>query len=215
MSSGVLAPDAVQAMFDRISPIYDPMNRLMTAGLDRRWRRLAVSRVVRPGDRVLDACCGTGDLALAAEEAGGTVTGLDFSQRMLERARHKSSTVEWVRGDAMALPFEDGTFDTVVSTLVLCTVPDPEVALREIHRVLKPGGRLLFMEHIRSESARWARWQDRLNAPWRAFAEGCNCNRATLDMLARSPFGPGAVERGSFRAMVPLIRPLAVGAAVA
>ena len=70
MSSGVLAPDAVQAMFDRISPVYDPMNRLMTAGLDRRWRRLAVSRVVRPGDRVLDACCGTGDLALAPRSAG-------------------------------------------------------------------------------------------------------------------------------------------------
>ena len=69
MSSGVLAPSAVEAMFDRISPVYDPMNRLMTAGLDRRWRRLAVSRVVQPGDRVLDACCGTGDLAVAAEEA--------------------------------------------------------------------------------------------------------------------------------------------------
>jgi arsenite methyltransferase len=146
MSSGMLAPDAVQAMFDRISPVYDPMNRFMTAGLDRRWRRLAVSRVVRPGDRVLDACCGTGDLALAAQEAGGTVTGLDFSERMLERARHKSSTVEWVRGDAMALPFEDGSFDAAVSTQVLEYVDDVPRALAEARRVLRPGGRLLVLD---------------------------------------------------------------------
>ena len=83
-------------MFDRISPVYDAMNRTMTLGLDQRWRRATVSAVVRPGDKVLDACCGTGDLAVAALEAGATVTGLDFSGRMLERARTKSSEVEWV-----------------------------------------------------------------------------------------------------------------------
>ena len=101
MSSGTLAPAAVEAMFDRISPVYDAMNRVMTAGLDRRWRRLTVRAVVRPGDRVLDACCGTGDLALEAERAGGRVTGLDFSERMLERARRKSAAVEWTRGDVL------------------------------------------------------------------------------------------------------------------
>ena len=74
-------------MFDRIAPVYDVMNRVMTLGLDQRWRRLAVRLVVRPGDRVLDACCGTGDLALAARAAGADVVGLDFSERMLERAR--------------------------------------------------------------------------------------------------------------------------------
>ena len=74
-------------MFDRISPVYDVMNHAMTVGLDRRWRRLAAEAVVRPGDDVLDACCGTGDLALADERAGGRVTGLDFSERMIERAR--------------------------------------------------------------------------------------------------------------------------------
>src|SRR5262245_52729559 len=111
VSSGTLAPAAVEAMFDRISPVYDPMNRLMTAGLDGRWRRLTVRAVVRPGDRVLDACCGTGDLALEAERAGASVTGLDFSERMLERARSKSAGIEWVRGDLLALPFEDGSFD--------------------------------------------------------------------------------------------------------
>ena len=153
MSSGVLAPDAVEAMFDRISPVYDPMNRLMTAGLDRRWRRLAVSRVVRPGDRVLDACCGTGDLALAAEEAGGTVTGLDFSERMLERARRKSSTVEWVRGDAMALPFEDGSFDAATVGFGIRNVADLDAGLRELARVLRPGGRLACLEITRPRGA--------------------------------------------------------------
>ena len=89
-------------MFDRISPVYDAMNRTMTLGLDQRWRRATVAAVVRPGDKVLDACCGTGDLAVAALHAGATVTGLDFSERMLERARAKSTEVEWVQGDAQA-----------------------------------------------------------------------------------------------------------------
>ena len=96
--SGTLQPDAVRGMFDRIAPVYDAMNHVMTAGLDRSWRRLTVEAVVQPGDRVLDACCGTGDLALAAEREGGVVTGLDFSPRMLERARRKSATVRWVAG---------------------------------------------------------------------------------------------------------------------
>ena len=109
MSSGTLAPAAVESMFDRISPVYDPMNRLMTAGLDRRWRRLTVHAAVNPGNRVLDACCGTGDLALEAQRAGGRVTGLDFSERMLERARRKSAAVEWVRGDVLSLPFSDAS----------------------------------------------------------------------------------------------------------
>ena len=107
VETGRLAPDAVRSMFDRISPVYDAMNRTMTAGLDQRWRRATVAAVVRPGDRVLDACCGTGDLAVAASRAGARVTGLDFSERMLERARGKSSEVEWVQGDAQQLPFED------------------------------------------------------------------------------------------------------------
>ena len=95
-------------MFDRIAPVYDVMNRVMTVGLDQRWRRLAVEAVVQPGVRVLDACCGTGDLAIAAEREGGIVTGLDFSGEMLVRARRKSDTIEWVQGDVLALPFADG-----------------------------------------------------------------------------------------------------------
>ncbi len=89
--SGRLDPEAVRGMFDRITPVYDVMNRVMTAGLDQRWRRMAAERVVVPGDRVLDACCGTGDFAIADAHAGGRVTGLDFSERMLERARREGA----------------------------------------------------------------------------------------------------------------------------
>jgi demethylmenaquinone methyltransferase / 2-methoxy-6-polyprenyl-1,4-benzoquinol methylase len=144
--SGTLSPDGVRTMFDRIAPVYDAMNRVMTAGLDQRWRRLTAQAVVRPGDRVLDACCGTGDLALAAEKAGGRVTGLDFSERMLERARRKSSTVEWVRGDLLELPFEDASFDAATVGFGVRNVADLEEALRELARVLDPGGGLGILE---------------------------------------------------------------------
>jgi demethylmenaquinone methyltransferase/2-methoxy-6-polyprenyl-1,4-benzoquinol methylase len=149
VSSGTLAPSAVEAMFDRISPVYDAMNRVMTVGLDRRWRRLTAEAVVARGDEVLDACCGTGDLALAAERAGGRVTGLDFSERMLERARRKSASVRWVRGDALALPFADGSFDAATVGFGIRNVDDLEAGLRELVRVLGPGGRFGCLEITR------------------------------------------------------------------
>jgi demethylmenaquinone methyltransferase/2-methoxy-6-polyprenyl-1,4-benzoquinol methylase len=149
VETGRLAPDAVRTMFDRISPVYDAMNRTMTMGLDQRWRRVAASAVVRPGDRVLDACCGTGDLALAAVRAGGRVTGLDFSERMLERARQKSAEVEWVHGDALALPFEDGTFDAATVGFGVRNLDDLERGLAELRRVLRAGGRVAILEITR------------------------------------------------------------------
>jgi len=144
--SGTLRSDEVRGMFDRIAPVYDAMNRVMTAGLDRSWRRLAVEAVVQPGDRVLDACCGTGDLAVAAEREGGVVTGLDFSPGMLERARRKSDTVTWVEGDLLALPFDDDAFDSATVGFGVRNVADLEVALAELRRVLRPGGRLAILE---------------------------------------------------------------------
>jgi demethylmenaquinone methyltransferase/2-methoxy-6-polyprenyl-1,4-benzoquinol methylase len=149
VTAGILAPDAVRAMFDRIAPVYDAMNRLMTAGLDRRWRRLTARAVVRPGDRVLDACCGTGDLALAVQAAGGDVVGLDFSERMLERARRKSAAAEWVRGDLLALPFPDESFDAATVGFGVRNVEDLEAGLRELARVIRPGGRLGCLEITR------------------------------------------------------------------
>ncbi len=146
VETGTLAPEGVRSMFDRIAPVYDAMNRVMTAGLDRRWRRLTAAAVVRPDDRVLDACCGTGDLALAAERAGGRVTGLDFSPRMLERARRKSAAIEWVEGDLLALPFPDGSFEAATVGFGVRNVGDLEQALIELRRVLVPGGRLGILE---------------------------------------------------------------------
>ena len=144
--AGTLPPEGVRRMFDRIAPVYDAMNRVMTAGLDRVWRRLTVEAVVQPGDRVLDACCGTGDLALAAEREGGVVTGVDFSPRMLERARKKSETVTWVEGDLLALPFGDDSFDAATVGFGVRNVSDLDAALAELRRVLRPGGRLAILE---------------------------------------------------------------------
>jgi demethylmenaquinone methyltransferase / 2-methoxy-6-polyprenyl-1,4-benzoquinol methylase len=149
VETGRLAPDSVRDMFDRIAPVYDVMNRAMTLGLDTRWRRLTVAAAVRPGDRVLDVCCGTGDLALASAEAGGHVVGLDFSEKMLARAREKSDAVDWVRGDATALPFADGEFDAVTVGFGIRNLEDLERGLAEIARVLRPGGRVGCLEITR------------------------------------------------------------------
>jgi demethylmenaquinone methyltransferase/2-methoxy-6-polyprenyl-1,4-benzoquinol methylase len=133
-------------MFDRIAPVYDVMNRVMTAGLDLRWRRIAAEAVVRPGDRVLDACCGTGDLAVACARAGGVVTGLDFAPRMLERARRKLPAATWVEGDMLALPFEDAAFEVSTVGFGVRNVSELDGGLRELRRVLVPGGRVAVLE---------------------------------------------------------------------
>jgi len=147
--SGTLSPEGVRSMFDRIAPVYDAMNRLMTAGLDRRWRREAAEAVVRPGDRVLDACCGTGDLAVAAARAGGNVTGVDFSRPMLERARRKAPEIEWIEGDVLALPFAEGSFDAATVGFGVRNLSELDRGLRELRRVLRPGGRVAILEITR------------------------------------------------------------------
>ena len=149
--TGTLPPEGVRSMFDRIAPVYDAMNRLMTAGLDQRWRRATVDAAVRPGDRVLDACCGTGDLAVAAAAAGGKVTGVDFSRPMLDRARRKAPEIEWIEGDALALPFEDGAFDAATVGFGVRNLADLEGGLRELRRVLRPGGQLAILEITRPQ----------------------------------------------------------------
>jgi demethylmenaquinone methyltransferase/2-methoxy-6-polyprenyl-1,4-benzoquinol methylase len=147
VESGRLPAEGVQRMFDRIAPVYDVMNRVMTAGLDQRWRRATVRLAVRPGDRVLDACCGTGDLAVAARKAGaGDVVGVDFSERMLDRARRKAPELEFVQADVLALPFEDASFDSAVVGFGVRNVEDLEAGIRELRRVLRPGGRLGILE---------------------------------------------------------------------
>jgi demethylmenaquinone methyltransferase / 2-methoxy-6-polyprenyl-1,4-benzoquinol methylase len=165
VESGTLTRTEVRSMFDRIAPVYDAMNHAMTAGLDRRWRRLTAQAVVARGARVLDACCGTGDLALAARQAGGTVTGLDFSEPMLERARRKSSEIEWVRGDLLELPFANESFDAATVGFGVRNVDDLSRALHELRRVLRPGGRLGILELVRPTgplSLFYSVWFDRL-----------------------------------------------------
>ena len=133
-------------------------------------------------------------------------------RRLERRVARERPAARAVRAGAEDLPFADGEFDTVVSTLVLCTVPDPEASVAEIERVLAPGGTLLFLEHVRAEDARLARRQDRLHGPWKAFAAGCHCNRDTVALLA------GGFDLQShthtWRGMPRIVHPLVAGAAV-
>lgn len=136
-----------------------------------------------------------------------------MAKRLERRAARLRKAAEVVRAPAEALPFDGQTFDTVVSTLVLCTVADPEASLDEIARVLRPGGALLFLEHVRSHHPRLARWQDRLQRPWQSFADGCQCNRRTLERLRRRGYGVAVIETASWRRMPPIVRPLVAGRA--
>jgi SAM-dependent methyltransferase len=133
--------------------------------------------------------------------------------RLARRRRRGRPRARVLDASAERLPFADETVDTVVSTLVLCTVEAPDLALREIGRVLRPGGRLLFLEHVRSESARLAYWQDRLAGAWRRFAEGCHCNRATDELIRACGLELGHVQEASWRAVPPIVRPLITGVA--
>ena len=146
VETGRLSASGVREMFDRIAPVYDPMNHAMTAGLDRRWRDETARAVVTPGDRVLDACCGTGDLALADLRAGGRVTGVDFSTAMLARARRKSDAIEWVEGDALALPFADASFEAATVGFGVRNLEELELGVRELRRVLVLDGRIGILE---------------------------------------------------------------------
>jgi demethylmenaquinone methyltransferase/2-methoxy-6-polyprenyl-1,4-benzoquinol methylase len=165
VEAGTLSPERVRNMFDRIAPVYDVMNRVMTAGLDQRWRRKTVRAVVRPGDRVLDAACGTGDLAIIATKHGAKVTGLDFSEQMLVRARRKGPELDWVQGDLLALPFEDDSFDAATVGFGIRNVSDLQRGIDELRRVLKPGGRLAILEITRPRGPLrifYSLWFDRI-----------------------------------------------------
>jgi ubiquinone/menaquinone biosynthesis C-methylase UbiE len=118
-----------------------------------------------------------------------------------------------VQAPAEQLPFENDSFDHVVSTMVLCTVTDPAASMAEIRRVLRPGGRLLLIEHVQAPEGRKLRSaQNKLHAPWKAFACGCNCNLDTHDLLAAAGFDTAPLQRGAWKLMPPLIRPLVLGA---
>jgi len=164
----------VRGMFDRIAGVYDLMNSAMTAGLHHTWRARAVELArVGPGSDALDICCGTGDLALALRRAigpEGRVIGSDFSEPMLELARAKAGKdgerVEFEWADALELPYEDDSFDAVTVGFGARNLADLDLGLREMARVLRPGGRLVILEITRPQrqplASFYSLWFDRL-----------------------------------------------------
>ena len=145
--TGTLPADSVRAMFDRIAGVYDVMNTVMTAGLHHRWRSRAADLArVGPGTRALDVATGTGDLAIELASRGGDVVGSDFSEGMLARARTKAPGLTWEQADAMALPYPDDEFDAATVGFGARNFGDLPQGLREMVRVVRPGGRVVILE---------------------------------------------------------------------
>jgi ubiquinone/menaquinone biosynthesis C-methylase UbiE len=166
---------------------------------------------------VLELGAGTGLNLELYPEGVKDLTLTEPDPHMIKQLREKLAgskrKAELVETPAERLPFPDDSFDTAVVTLVLCTVPDPATSLAEIKRVLKPGGRLLYLEHVRSRHPDLAKWQDRLERPWRFLGDGCHCNRDTVAAISAAGFDLGDVERGALPKAPPIVRPLATGSA--
>ena len=191
------------------------MRRLDELGL-RETRRETLARA---SGRTLEIGSGTGsNLSLYPADLEELVLAEPdpHMQKALQRRIEEdgASVAEVVQAPAEELPFPDSGFDCVTCTMVLCTVPDPAEALVEVARVLKPGGRFLFMEHVRSEDPKFARRQDRLEKPWRFIADGCHCNRDSLATIEASPLEVETFKRGQMPAGPLFMRPLVYGSAV-
>ncbi len=153
----------VNDLFARVAPRYDLINDLQSLGLHRAWkRRLVRMASVRPGERALDVCCGTGDIAFALAHAGASVTAVDFSAAMLEVAVRRTAipnpqspilNPQFHQGDAMQLAFNDNTFDAVTVGYGLRNLREWETGLREMHRVARPGARLLVLDFGKPDNA--------------------------------------------------------------
>jgi len=167
--------------------------------------------------KVLEVGAGTGANLPFYGDAVEAITCAEpeepMARRLAARIKQQPRAIEILAAPAERLPVPDAQFDTVVSTLVLCTVPDQPRALAELRRVLKPGGTLLFLEHVRSDDPKLARWQDRLNGVNRFMACGCNCNRATVDAIRAAGFTITSLKQDAFPKAPPFVRPMVVGAA--
>lgn len=168
--------------------------------------------------RVLEIGAGTGlNLELYPREGLESLVLTEPDPHMFKQLRERAAKVcagaELVRAGGEDLPFGDDSFDTVTVTLVLCTVPDQAATLREIKRVLKPDGQLLFLEHVRANHPDLAKWQDRLEKPWRFMGDGCHCNRDTEAGLRAAGFELSEVEHPELPKAPPIVKPMARGTA--
>ena len=169
---------------EQIPLFYDLMMAVAEATGFGSWRRQLVKGA---GGRILDIGCGTGrNLPLYAKDTD--VVGLDIRVELLLAARKRAPDRPLLLASAEALPFRDHVFDTVVSGLVFCSVPDALTGLREVHRVLRPDGRLRMLEHVRSTHATMAGWQDAIQPAWTWISGGCHPNRDTEANVAAAGF---------------------------
>ena len=185
------------------------LNRLERRGMTERRRAL----LQNASGTTLEIGAGTG-LNFPLYPPDAKVVAIEPDPSMIRRARERAAdaAIEVFQLDAQRLPLDANSFDHVVGTLVMCTIPAPEKALAEIGRVLRSGGTYLFLEHVRSHSPRVARWQDRLEKPWRSVAGGCHPNRDTLSTITRSGFNVASVDH--FELGLPWTKLHVVGVAV-
>jgi SAM-dependent methyltransferase len=207
--------DIYDATWGRLfSAIYDRgMKSTEEAGLgEMRRELLATAR-----GRVLEVGAGTGVNVDLYPEAVSELVLVEPDPHMAKRLRARVAasprTATILEAPAERLPHPDDSFDVAVATLVLCTIPDPAAALAELHRVLVPGGRLLLIEHVRGEDPALARWQDRLEKPWRFCGDGCHCNRDTAATLTAAGFATSDLKHGRMPKAPPIVRPLLHGSA--
>ena len=201
-------------------PVFAAMYDRMTARSERAGlAQMRSNLLAGAAGRTLELGAGTGANAARYPEAVAELVVTEPDPHMARRLRERLAAdppgfaVEVAETVAEKLPFDDGSFDTVVSTLVLCTVGDPQRAVAEVARVLKPDGRLLLLEHVRDPDAgRLGGWQDRLRGPWGWLAGGCNPNRDTRATLAAAGFDVSGLEPAQLPAAPPLVRPAIQGA---
>jgi SAM-dependent methyltransferase len=171
----------------------------------------------RARGRVLELGAGTGLNLRHYPETVSEVLLTEPDPHMAAKLRKRASAspldTKVMEAPAERMPFDDASVDTVVATLVLCTVKDLEQVLAEVARVLRPGGAFLFAEHVRSASTRAARWQDRLNRPWSWYARGCQCNRDTVSAIGVASFALRELRHDRLRWISPVVRPLVIGSA--
>lgn len=208
--------------------IYDATwGRMFSAFYDRAFaateeaglRKMRAQLLKQARGRVLELGSGTGlNLELYPHEGLDCLTLTEPDPHMIKQLRARVQEIgcaaDVMEVGAENLPFDDDSYDTVVVTLVLCTVPDQAAALTEISRVLKPDGQLLFLEHVRATNdPSLAKWQDRLETPWRFLGDGCHCNRDTVAGLRAAGFEIGELECNELPKAPPIVRPLVTGRA--